>query len=146
MSLTMSVTERQQFLAGVHVAIISIPRSAKGPLTVPIWYDYEPGGEPWMITNRDSIKGKLLTRSQRISLCVQSETAPYKYVSIEGSFAVTPLIDGQLLAMAIRYLGEEQGRSYAESFASAEGSSNNEDSIVVSIKPETWYTVDYSKG
>ena len=140
MSLTMSVNERQQFLAGVHVAIVSIPRSTKGPLTVPIWYDYEPGGEPWMITNRDSIKGKLLTRSQRISLCVQSETAPYKYVSIEGPFAVTQLIDGQLLAMAIRYLGEERGRPYAESSTDGEGS------IVVSIKPETWYTVDYSKA
>lgn len=140
MSLTMSLSERQQFLADVHVAIVSIPRSTKGPLTVPIWYDYEPGGEPWMITNRDSIKGKLLSRTQRISLCVQSETAPYQYVSIEGPFTVTQLIDGQLLSMAVRYLGEEQGRSYAE------GATNSEASIVVSIKPETWYTVDYSKA
>ena len=140
MSLTMSVNERQQFLAGVHVAVVSIPRSTKGPLTVPIWYDYDPGGEPWMITNRDSIKGKLLTRSQRISLCVQSETAPYQYVSIEGPFIVTQPIDGQLLAMAIRYLGEDRGRSYAES------ATDGEASIVVSIKPETWYTVDYSKS
>ncbi len=146
MSLAMSVNERQQFLAGVHVAIVSIPRSTKDPLTVPIWYDYEPGGEPWMITSRDSIKGKLLTRSQRISLCVQSETAPYQYVSIEGPFTVTQTIDGQLLAMAIRYLGEDRGRSYAESFASAEGATSGDDSIVVSIKPETWYTVDYSKS
>jgi len=34
------------FLADLHVAVISIPLMDRGPLTVPIWYVYEPGGEP----------------------------------------------------------------------------------------------------
>ena len=150
MSLTMSVDERQQFLAGVHVGIISIPRGKRGPLAVPIWYDYEPGGKPWMITNGESIKGRLIAKAKRISLCVQTETAPYQYVSIEGPFTVTQPNDGQLLSMAIRYLGEQQGKMYAEgsSVDAAEGSSAEakDDSIIVSISPETWYSVDYRKG
>ena len=44
MSLAMSEHERQEFLAGVHVGVISIERADGAPLTVPIWYGYEPGG------------------------------------------------------------------------------------------------------
>ena len=101
----MNVEERQAFLADLHVGIVSIARKQKGPLTVPIWYDYEPGGEVWMITNESSIKGKLLGNASRISLCVQTEAAPYQYVSVEGPFTIGPTEEGQLLHMAIRYLG-----------------------------------------
>lgn len=139
MSLTMTKQERETFLSGLHVGIVSIPRANKGPLTVPIWYDYEPGGEVWMITNSNSIKGKLLAKASRISLCAQTEKAPYSYVSIEGPFTTTKTKPDQLLHMAIRYLGEKQGKAYAE------GSGNDEDSIVVSVRPETWFTVDYGK-
>ena len=44
MSLAMSERDRQEFLAGVHVGVISIERADGPPLTVPIWYGYEPGG------------------------------------------------------------------------------------------------------
>jgi len=135
----MTRTEREQFLAGLHVGIISIPRKTRGPLTVPIWYDYQPGGDVWVITSRSSIKGKLLASAKRISLCVQTEDPPYKYVSVEGPFHIHQSDEEKLLHMAVRYLGEEQGRLYAE--ASATGP----DSIIVTLRPETWYTVDYSK-
>ena len=45
MSLAMTKQERERFLADLHVGIISIPEDGRGPLTVPIWYLYEPGGE-----------------------------------------------------------------------------------------------------
>jgi hypothetical protein len=140
MSLTMSSSERELFLSALHVGIISIPRATKGPLTVPIWYDYQPGGELWVITDTDSIKGKLLTKASRISLCAQTETAPYQYVSVEGPFTTRPSTQEELLAMAVRYLGEEQGKAYAENSAGG-----GEGSIVVAIAPETWFSVDYNK-
>ena len=140
MSLTMSSSERELFLSALHVGIISIPRATKGPLTVPIWYDYQPGGELWVITDADSIKAKLLTKASRISLCAQTETAPYQYVSVEGPFTTRPSTQEELLAMAVRYLGEEQGEAYAENSAGG-----GEGSIVVAIAPETWFSVDYNK-
>jgi hypothetical protein len=136
----MSSSERERFLSALHVGIISIPRATKGPLTVPIWYDYQPGGEVWVITDTDSIKGKLLTKASRISLCAQTETAPYQYVSVEGPFTTRPSTQEELLAMAVRYLGEEQGQAYAENSAGG-----GEGSIVVAIAPETWFSVDYNK-
>ena len=140
MSLTMSSSERELFLSALHVGIISIPRATKGPLTVPIWYDYQPGGEVWVITDTDSIKAKLLTKASRISLCAQTETEPYQYVSVEGPFTTRPSTQEELLAMAVRYLGEEQGQAYAENSAGG-----GEGSIVVAIAPQTWFSVDYNK-
>lgn len=136
----MSSSERELFLSALHVGIISIPRATKGPLTVPIWYDYQPGGEVWVITDTDSIKAKLLTKASRISLCAQTETAPYQYVSVEGPFTTRPSTQEELLAMAVRYLGEEQGQAYAENSAGG-----GEGSIVVAIAPQTWFSVDYNK-
>ena len=40
MSLAMSRAEREAFLAALHVGVISISESGRGPLTVPIWYAY----------------------------------------------------------------------------------------------------------
>jgi hypothetical protein len=82
-STAMSRAEREAFLAGVHVGVISLADDARGPLTVPIWYGYEPGDDVWIITDRDSRKGKLLVKLERFSLCAQTETAQYKYVSVE---------------------------------------------------------------
>ena len=54
MSLTMTKQEREAFLAGVHVGVISIPEPGRGPLTVPVWYSYDPGGELRVVTGRTS--------------------------------------------------------------------------------------------
>ena len=138
MSLAMSIDEREQFLSSLHVGLVSIPRSARGPLTVPIWYDYEPGGKPWMITDSSSLKGRCLEKCDRISLCVQTEELPYQYVMVEGKFEISKPNKDQLLAMAVRYLGPEQGTLYAASDAS-------NTSIIVTILPDQWLSTDYSK-
>ncbi len=75
MSLTMTKEEREAFLAAVHVGVISVAEDGRGPLTVPIWYSYEPGGEVRVITARASRKGRLLERAGRFSLCAQTRTA-----------------------------------------------------------------------
>ena len=41
MSLFMTKQEREAFLAEVHVGVISIAEIGRGPLTVPIRYNYE---------------------------------------------------------------------------------------------------------
>lgn len=84
MALAMTKQEREKFLADLHVGIISIPEDGRGPLTVPVWYAYDPGGEVRVVTARASRKGRLLGRVRRFSLCAQTETPPYRYVSVEG--------------------------------------------------------------
>ena len=56
----MTQAEKEAFLADLHVGIIALSDGENGPLTVPIWYDYEPGGDLWVLTGPNSRKGKLL--------------------------------------------------------------------------------------
>ncbi|MFM8601466.1 MAG: PPOX class F420-dependent oxidoreductase [Actinomycetota bacterium] len=138
----MTQSEREEFLAGLHVGVLGIERPDGPPLAVPIWYAYEPGGELWFLTSPDSVKGRLLRQSMRFSLCAQSESLPYKYVSVEGTATLSPA-DKELHSrpMAHRYLGVKGGDRYVESGA---GEDDGE-SVRVSMVPERWFTLDYSK-
>ena len=66
MSLQMSQEEREAFLAGVHVGVMSIERADGPPLTVPVWYDYEPGGDVVVIMGEESVKNRLLPSLQPV--------------------------------------------------------------------------------
>ena len=137
---TMSRDEREAFLADLHVGVLAINDSGQGPLTIPIWYDYQPGGELWFLTGPDSRKGKLLVLEPRVSLDAQTADPRYKYVSGEGPIvAIEPSSEKELLPMAIRYLGTDAGRQYATSNAGGGG-------VVVRMIPERWLTVDYAKS
>jgi nitroimidazol reductase NimA-like FMN-containing flavoprotein (pyridoxamine 5'-phosphate oxidase superfamily) len=116
MSLIMTKEEREAFLADVHVGVISIADEGRGPLAVPIWYAYDPGGEVRIMTGRESRKGRLLARAGRFSLCAQTERPPYKYVSVEGAIISTEAadIERDLRPLARRYLGKEMGDRYVE--------------------------------
>lgn len=144
MSLQMTKAERGAFLAGVHVGVISIAEPGRGPLTAPIWYGYEPGGELWIVTERASRKGRLLAQVARFSLCVQSEQPPYKYVSVEGPItAITPSdVERGRRPLARRYLGRDLGDRYIEATDTPESRSAN---IRISLRPERWLTTDYAK-
>ena len=141
MSLAMTKEEREAFLADIHVAVISVAEDGHGPLVVPIWYSYEPGGEVRIITGRASRKGKLLERAGRFSLCVQTETLPYKYVSVEGSIVAVEAADLERdrRPLARRYLGTELGDRYIENRRDAVGS------VLVRMRPDRWLTRDYAK-
>ena len=141
MSLAMSKAQRETFLAGLHVAVISIAEDAHGPLTVPIWYSYEPGGVVRFVTGGASKKAALMRKAGRLSLCVQTETAPYQFVSIEGPVSIgEPDFERDVRAMAYRYLGEQMGDMYLQMTTS-----ERTNSILVTLTPERWTTVDYTK-
>jgi len=138
----MTESERQEFLAGLHVGVLGIERADGPPLVVPVWYSYEPGGDVVVLTSATSIKGRLAATAGRASLCAQQEELPYKYVSVEGSVSIEDLDAEASRAatepMAIRYLGEEMGRGYAASSAGP-------DDILIRLRPDRWFSVDYAK-
>ncbi len=144
-SLAMSRAEREAFLAAVRVGVISIADERRGPLTVPIWYGYEPGGVLWIVTDRDSRKGKLLLVADRFSLCVQTETPPYQYVSVEGPIVLLERADLErhTRVLAHRYLGVAGGEAYIKSTGAGDA---RDSSIVIEMRPERWLTVDYRKA
>ena len=138
----MTAAEREGFLAEAHVGVLSVTDPGHAPLTVPVWYSYEPGGLVSVVTGRSSRKATRLDAEQRFSLCAQTETAPYRYVSVEGPVVqVEPTVDPEeRRAMAYRYLGPELGDLYL-----AATEADAPDNLVVRMRPERWLTVDYGK-
>jgi len=143
MSLSMTRAEREAFLADVHVAVISIARPDRAPLTVPVWYTYEPGGDICIATGAQAQKTALIRAAGQMSLCVQTETPPYKYVTVEGPTTIVPLNDDVFVRqVAHRYLGEQLGDYYVQTTAPERERSGE---VLVRLTPQRWLTVDYTK-
>jgi PPOX class probable F420-dependent enzyme len=139
MSVTMSREERERFLAGVHVGVLSVASAdAGGTLAVPVWYGYEPGGTVNVITGAGTRKAVAVRAAGRFSLCAQDERPPYKYVTVEGPVTIEEASHDERLELARRYLGPEGGDAYIS--ANPAGGQ-----IVFRMSAESWLTVDYSK-
>jgi PPOX class probable F420-dependent enzyme len=133
-------TERQQFLAEKHVAVLSVAATdGRPPASVPIWYDYTPGGNIRVNTGASARKSRLIERAGAVTLIVQREEPPYQYVVVEGTVVETTKPTPQEVreAIAIRYLGEEGGRAFVRSM-------KGEDSVLFAIRPDRWLTADFS--
>ena len=140
-SLAMSKAEREAFLADTHVAVLSIAEDGRGPFSVPVWYRYEPGRDVRIATGGNARKVDLLHRAGRASLCAQTETAPYRYVTVEGPVTIGALdFERDVRQVAIRYLGARLGEAYL-----AGSAAELEASVLLSLRPARWLTADFSK-
>ena len=142
MSVGMTRKEREAFLADVHVGVMAVAEEGRGPLTVPVWYSYDPGGEVKLVTGRTSRKGRLLERNRRFSLCAQTETPPYKYVSVEGPIVgfEDADVERDLRPLARRYLGPRMGDEYVQATRAQHG-----DNVLLRMRPDRWLAVDFAK-
>jgi PPOX class probable F420-dependent enzyme len=142
MSFALSPAEREAFLAGVHVGVLAVDDPGHAPLAVPVWYAYEPGGTVDIITDTRSRKATRMRAAGRVSLCAQTETPPYSYVSVEGPISVVgeTLGPDELRAMAYRYLGAEVGDLYLA--ATADDAVRN---VVFRMSPERWFSANFEK-
>src|ERR1700727_1414153 len=81
----LSGRDRELFLAEPAKAALSVSAGPdRGPFTVPIWYQYEPGGEAWVLTEAGSRKARLIEAAGRFTLLVQRVMPTVRYVSVEG--------------------------------------------------------------
>ncbi|WP_432278169.1 pyridoxamine 5'-phosphate oxidase family protein [Nocardia carnea] len=135
----MTSTEREAFLADLHVGVIAIERPNRAPLAVPIWYAYEPGGDVLIWVETTSLKARLIRTAGRFALTVQTESPPYRYVTAEGTVTATePAAEELARSIAVRYLGQEAGAAYvAENLT--------DETIVIRMRPQRWLSTDASK-
>jgi uncharacterized protein len=135
-----SETERQEFLADKHVAVLSVAATeGRPPASVPIWYDYTPGGDIRIMTGASSRKARLIERAGAVTLVVQREEPPYQYVVVEGTVVETtnPAPADLQESIAIRYLGEEGGRAFVSSMEGVE-------EVLFTIRPDRWLSADFT--
>ena len=138
----MTRDEREEFLAAIHVGVLTADEPGRGPLSVPVWYRYDPGGEIVFVTRPEARKARLLTVGARVAFCVQSEEMPPKYVTIQGRVvsAAPADVTRDLKPIVRKYLGAEVGDAYVDS---TRPDGTNE--IVVCIRPERWYSRDFAR-
>lgn len=137
--MALSKDEREQFLAEPHIAALSVYAGPdRGPLTVPIWYQYTPGGDLWFTTGAGSRKHQLIEASGYVSLMVQRLEPSVRYVAVDGPvLRIEPGTDEQLVEVTKRYLPPDKVDGYLE-FARHE----HGDSVAVFLKPEHWLSAD----
>lgn len=141
MSLRMSREEREKFLADVHVGVLTVAApDGRGPLAVPVWYSYQPGGVVSVTSGGDSRKAAAIRAAGRASLCAQDELPPYRYVTVEGPAVVEPGAEfTERRDIARRYLGTGQGDKFM-------ADNPDTDDVMIRLTPERWMTADFGKA
>ncbi|MFC4911840.1 pyridoxamine 5'-phosphate oxidase family protein [Actinomadura gamaensis] len=136
MARIMTTDERERFLAEERVGVLSVTAEyGRAPLAVPIWYLYEPGGEIRFITGGQSRKMRLVRAAGRVTVTVQEERPPYRYVTVEGDVTgyEEPADPADRQAVARRYLGEDGAAAY---LASTEHLADA--AVLVRVRPQRW--------
>ncbi len=141
MSFVMTARERAEFLAGAHVGAVAVDRPGRAPLATPVWYDYAPGGDVLIWTDRGTVKERLFREAGRFSLCAQDEKPPYRYVTAEGSVVEIDRAPTEEEALRItgRYLPADEAARWVEDNLGA-------DALLVRMRPEKWLSADYGKA
>jgi nitroimidazol reductase NimA-like FMN-containing flavoprotein (pyridoxamine 5'-phosphate oxidase superfamily) len=142
MWVAMSAAEREEFLAGVRVGVLSAAMGAAGQtLAVPVWYSYHPNGLLTVLTGRRSRKAAAIRAAGRFGLCVQDDSPPYRYVSVEGPVLREEELDpAERLAMACRYLGSAGGIQYV-----TDNPDPVRENVAFRMRPERWLSQDQGK-
>jgi hypothetical protein len=139
----LSVHDRELFLAEPHVAALSVSTGQdRGPFIVPIWYQYQPGGEAWVLTSAGSRKVRLIEAAGRFTLMVERVMPTVRYVSVEGP--VTRMVAGTdelLQEIAERYLPPEKVLAYID-FAKSELG----EQVAIYLGPQRWLSADLGPG
>lgn len=131
--------EREEFLAEPHIAALAVAaEEGRAPLSVPIWYQYEPGGDVWILTGLDSRKHRLISAAGRFTLMVDRVEPTVRYASVEGPVVDTvPFTVEQLREISARYLPAEKVEEYVEFSLK-----NHGEMVVIRMRPERWVSSD----
>jgi len=142
MWVAMSAAEREEFLAGVHVGVLSAAIGTAGQtVAVPVWYSYQPGGLVTVLTGRRSRKAAAIRTAGRFGLCAQDASPPYRYVSVEGAvISEEEPGPGERLTMARRYLGTAGGDRYL-----ADNPDPGRENVAFRMRPQHWLSQDQGK-
>jgi hypothetical protein len=138
--------ERERFLAELHTGVVSVADGDRGPLTSPVWYTYQPGGDIVFCTRDDTRKARLLVPGARVSFLAQVEgdlargILP-RYVSVEGPVVRLERadLDRDLRPIVHRYLGPALGDGYLKATRGDRATGE----LVVHVRPARWLTRDF---
>jgi Pyridoxamine 5'-phosphate oxidase len=136
--MALSMEEREQFLAEPHIGALSVVERSDRVLTVPIWYQYEPGGDLWIATEPGARKMRAIRAAGRFGMMVERSAPTARYVSVEGPVVrIEPGSPERSLEMARRYIPPARVEEYLEFERAQIG-----EQVIVHMRPERWLSSD----
>lgn len=113
---TFTNEQRAFLLYGTRTGKLATVREDGRPHVVPIWFVMD-GDTLIFTTGENSVKARNIRRDVRVALCVDDETPPYAFITVEGTAAMSADL-GELLHWATRigrrYMGEDQAEAFGK--------------------------------
>ncbi|WP_353070380.1 PPOX class F420-dependent oxidoreductase [Actinomadura opuntiae] len=111
----MTDSEWRAFVSeGTRTGKAGVTRKDGTPHVTPIWFVLD-GGDLVFTTHNESVKGRVLRRDPRLSVCVDDQTPPYSYVVIQAEARIIEDLDEMrewATVLGRRYMGPERGEEY----------------------------------
>ena len=127
--------ELGDLLARPLVAVLATYRRDGGVLLSPVWHEWRDDGFN-VVTRSDDVKARHLARDPRASILVYEHEPPYRGLELRCDARLLPERAHEAAQrIAIRYLGEEKARAYAE---------EGEDDLLIRLEPGTLRGWDFS--
>ncbi|WP_433479443.1 PPOX class F420-dependent oxidoreductase [Spirillospora sp. CA-142024] len=101
-------------MEGTRTGKAGVTRKDGTPHVTPIWFVLD-GDDVLFNTGRHSIKGRVLARDPRISICVDDQVPPYSYVQIRAEATLVEDLD-EVFRWAAAIGGRYMGADRAEEF------------------------------
>ncbi len=134
----MNDAEIRRFLEEPNLAKLATINRDGTPQVTPIWYLFD-GQHIVIITGPRSLKVRNIQRDPRVSVCIDRPTPPYAGVIVRGVATLQEVAYQDLaLPMAVRYMGQEEGRRLGEGYATA-------DLMTIRLPLENMYSWDFAK-
>lgn len=129
---TLDAEQIRAFLCeGTRTAKLAVVRKDGSPLVTPVWFLVDDDGTIVFTTGKRTVKGRVLARDPRVSLCVEDDEPPFGFVRVDGVVELSEdPAELRLFATRIaeRYMGAERAQEFGER-NSAPGE------IVVRVRP-----------
>jgi PPOX class probable F420-dependent enzyme len=126
--------ELHQLLAEKRLARLATIDEEGWPQVTPVWFEYR-NGVVEVVSEKKSFKVRNMLRNNRVALVVDEDSPPNRSVMMKGLADVMEKgVGGAILRQAVKYLGDEDGRVYADSL-------HSQDFVLVRIRPvktKTW--------
>ena len=134
----MSKAELRKFLnEGTFTGKLATVKKDGSSHVVPIWFVYDGNGNDnfgsiYITTGSSSIKAENIQRDNRVSLCVDDQTPPFSFVTVQGIANIHPYKEHEVLkwatTIAERYMGKENAEVIGKR-------NSGEGSVLVQIEP-----------
>lgn len=134
--MVMTRAEIDLFLSEPRIAVLATVDRRGWPLLTPMWYEYA-DGKLLMTTARYRQKVRNILRDDRVSLCIEHRTRPYRAVVVQGRASLTEENEEQVMRRIFRrYIDREEADRLVDA---------REPQVVITVTPERTISWDHSK-